>query len=405
MSCTKPLKVEVPEFTTSNTGPFLMQIEYLELIDSLRKESPVLTREYERLISGADSLLNVTFKYVPDKPYLPPSGDLHDYMSLHRYSYPDSSGNYTIINDGKTNPEFYEYDKPKLEKISAGVFTLALAYYYTKNEKYAQKASTEIKNWFLNPETRMNPNMNFASIRPGVSEGISEGIVSASDFVDIIEASSLIYNSPHWSPDLHHDLKEWFYKFYLWIYHHYPTDAYHSSNISTWTDVQRGVYLLFTEQEDKLNSVSHIQPVSKRLADQIEPNGFQPQEASRGIPQHYVYFNLKAYMKLSLLRKNHYLRNGKDRDWPVLRSCVLNDCQFGGLKISLDDISSFIQGKQKATLFSTDSEFNKCRYLEVFRPAAVAFSSSEYEEAVQQLISEGCRNSDLLLTFPSPEEL
>lgn len=402
-SCSKS-ESTIPQFTSSNTGPYILNIDHLRLIDSLKNENPVLNKAYEDLIKGADSLLTVSFSYVPEKneSKIAPSGDPHDYMSLHRYSYYNpETGIYDIIKDGQTNPEFYDYDKPKLEKISYSVYALSLAYFYTGKENYAKKASGELKNWFLNPNTRMNPNMKYSSYRPGVHEEPGgAGIVGGLDFINLIEAANLIYGSPHWTPDLHYELKEWFFEFYDWMHHKYSPDAYGGTNVSTWLDVQRTIYLLFTEQEDKLNSSSRILPVSKRLEDQIEADGLQPYESSRRIPQHYVYFNLKAYMMLSVLRKNHFNRKGQDRDWPVLENCVLNGCSSGGLKAAIDNIKMFIQQENKTSLFSSDSDFRICRYLEIFLPAATTFSSTEYEDVAQNLINIGCGNSDLLLTYP-----
>lgn len=408
ISCGKSLSsdniLQLKRLTNSNTGPYLLQTDHLDLIDSLRLDSSQLSFEFNRLITGADSLLNVSFSYVTEKPKLPPSGDPHDYMSIHRYAYPDSTGAYTDLIDGRTNPEFYEYDKPKLERISAAVYSLSLAYYFTKDEKYALKASTELKNWFLNPGTRMNPNMNFSSIQWGVHEKPGgSGIVGALDFIDMIESASLLYDSPHWTADQHFKLKEWFFEFYIWLHNNYPPQSYGGSNVSTWLDAQRVIYLLFTEQENHLNSSTHIEPVSQRIGGQFESNGGLPREASRAIPQHYVYFNLKAYMYLSLLRKNHYLKTGDDRDWPVLKDCATADCTYGGLKAALDNVASYIQGANKATLFNSDPGFNSCRYLEIFRPAATAFESAEYEQVVNYLVEQNhCRNSNILLAFPAP---
>ncbi|MDZ7720270.1 MAG: alginate lyase family protein [Balneolaceae bacterium] len=408
ISCNKSDGI-IPQFSTSNTGPYILKIDHLRLIDSLRAEDPVINQAYRDLIRGADSLLTVNFTYVPDKnkDNIAPSGDPHDYVSLHRYSYPnDSTGAYTDIIDGKTNPEFYDYDKPKLEKISFSVYALALAYHYTGIEAYAKKASELLKNWFLNPETRMNPNMKYSSLRPGVHEEPGgAGIVGALDFIAVIEAASLIYDSSDWTSDLHYELKKWFFEFYVWMHNKYPADSYSATNISTWLDVQRVIYLLFTEEEDKLNNSRHVQPVSERIENQIEANGLQRYESNRGIPQHYIYFNLKAYMKLSILRKNHFFRTGQDRDWPVLKNCALNSCEAGGLKAALDNIADFIKQEDNTTLFSSDPDFRTCRYLEIFRPAAVAFDSAKYEEIAQILINNGCQNSNILLTYPPLSEL
>lgn len=386
--------------TKSNTGPYLIKHKHLELIDSLKTSDPILEEAYITLINGADTLLHNDYKYVSEKIYLPPSGNKHDYMSLHRYSYPNSEGVYTIVKDGQTNSEINNYDRPKLSKMSASVYTLAMAYYYSREEKYAQKASEIIVNWFLNPETLMNPNMNYSGIRPGVSEGNGSGLVEARDFIKVIEAVSLIYDSPHWTPDQHLGLKTWFNLFYQWMRNYYALDTHQHSNASTWGDVQRGVFLLFTEQGEKLNSNSHIQPVSERIRKQIEPDGYQPYEATRGTPEAYVQLNLSAYMNLAQLRKNQYSRLGYDRDWPVLENCTLNSCEEGGLKAALDDIADSILDKKKINLFSTQLNYDHCEYLDVYRPAAIVFEHERYEQVVQYLFSEGCRHPDISLTYP-----
>lgn len=396
-----------PEFTRSNTGPFLMKVGHLELIDSLRTDDPVLDSSYKIMILGAESLLDEKFQYVTNKEHLPPGklpagATLHDYVSLHRYAYPDSEGNYTIIRDGQTNPEINDYDRAKMEKMSSSVYTLALAFYFTKDERFAQKASNILYNWFLNPETLMNPHLSFAGFRPGVDNSGGGLDVSANDFIKVIEAVSLFYDSSHWTPDLHYELKSWFYEFHSWM-QRFPNNAHRYGNVATWADVQRAIFLLFTEQENRLNSNFHLQPVADRIKDQFDPDGTQPYEIRRAISQHYVYYNLKAYMHLGIIRKNQYGRLGYDRDWCVLAGCAGTEEGEPGLRLkaSLNDIASSILGTYKATLFESDPGFDRCRYIEVFRPAAIVFENVQYEDTVQQLIKEGCQKPDIFLTYPS----
>jgi len=384
----------LPDFTSSNTGPYILNIEHLELIrDHL--EEPVLQQEYQILISGADDLLNQTFEYVTDKPHPPDGGTLNDYLSIARYWHADSTGAQTIYRDGITNPMIYDYDRPKLARMSSAVYTLSLAYFFSENDIYAEKASELIYSWFLDKSTRMNPNMDFSQIRLGVENtggGGTQGIIDANDLVPVIEAVSLIYDSNHWPGNYHIQLKNWFYQFSRWIIKNYNADAYNTTNISTWMDVQRATFFLFSEQEYRLNSDFHIPPVTDRINAQFEPDGIQPFEKSRERSQHYVYFNLRGYMNLALIRKN---RSGTDRDWPTL-----NGSNYAGLKGALDNIRMFTFNKNVEPYFIPNPEFDDCRYLEIFMPAAVAFKSSEYAETAELLINNGCSHPDITLTFP-----
>ncbi len=385
----------IPNFTSSNTGPYILNAEHLELIKDTLEHDPLLQESFSKLMQGADSLLTTSFEYVTDKKEAPDGGSINDYMSIHRYSHIDSQGN-PYYDESKNNPLVDEYDRVRLSRFSSAVYTLSLAYFYSNDEKYAEKASQLISNWFFETETRMNPHLDYAQVRlgqTGTGGGGSQGIIDANDFILVIEAVSLLYDSYHWNNDNHKNLKEWFYHFSEWIQRNYNADAYSTTNISTWMDVQRSVYLLFTEQEDRLNSNFHVPPVSERIQHQISPMGIQAYESGRPRSQHYVYFNLRGFMNLANIRKN---RTGNDRDWPFL-----NSDDHGGLKPALDQLVDYVDGSSPSQFFDTNPNFDSCRYLEIFKPAAVIFNAKIYDEAAQKLLNRGCRNSNISLTYPA----
>lgn len=393
---------DMPDFTISDTGPYVLNMTYLELLKS-KMDDPIINEELTRLTRIADEFMLNDFEYVTDKKRenIAPSGDKNDYMSLARYLWPDSAGDYTIIRDGITNPDIYKYDRPKLDRISTAIFYLSLAYFYTENEEYARKSTELISNWFLNKDTKMNPNLNFAQVALGVNEnrGNDQGIIDTIDFIKIIDSISLIYDSRYWTNNKHIELKEWFYSFSRWVDSKYNADAFCGkswcNNVSTWIDAQKTIYFLFTEKEDRINSTSSVQPIEEKIRLQFSSGGIQRNEASRALSQHYFYFNLRAYMHIALMRKQ---RTGFDRDWQVL-----NSSDFGGIKPSLDVIVDYLNGEDVSNFFNQASAFDNCRYLEIFRPAAIAFDHPEYEVVAQQLIFDGCRNLDITLTLPPLE--
>jgi len=342
------------------------------------------------LISGADELLqDDSFEFVGEKSELPPSGNPNDYMSIARYS----GGS-----DGVTNPMIYDYDRPKLARMSSAVYTLSLAYYFSGNEDYAKKASDLLYGWFMDESTRMNPNMQYAQVDPFSEDEHNprQGIIDANDFIFVIEAVSLLYGS-HWPPNYHIHLKKWFYEFSIWMINNYGANAYSTTNVSTWMDVQRAIFFMFTEQEDRVNSNYYIPPITERIETQIEPNGVQTNELTRARQRHYEYFNLRAYMNLVMIRKNN---TGHDRDWPSL-----NTGQYGGLKPALDLVMNDIHKPDEMRTLLDNNDFDTCRYLEIFKPAAIAFESAEYDKTARLLIENGCSNPDITLVFPPLELL
>lgn len=388
-----------PVFSDANTGPFLVSPDHIEQIRAALDESPVLQREYRELIRGADSLYTIAFSPVTDKQSLPPGGDPHDYYSLCTYCYSDRDGG-VRYDESEVNPEVYDsarYDRSRLTNLSVSSYVLALAYLYSGEERYAERVSEILRKWFLDNETRMNPNFRYAQVVPGREEGGLQGIIEAREFIRVIEAANLVYDSPSWTPENHYDLKQWFYDFYGWIRSRYQPDAYAGSNVSTWLDAQRTIYLLFIEEENRLNHPGHIQLISERIDAQFDEGGIQLYESSRAQGQHYVFFNLRGYSKLALMRQR---RGDQDRDWPLLETE-----SYGGMRPAIDDIAGQVLSAGTFRLFSETEGFDRCRYLEVLVPFAAAFGNEEYGRAARQLITEGCSNSITTLSYAVPELL
>ena len=149
-----------------------------KLILSNNKDKVVALKS---LLKKADELVNDAIVYsVMDKKQTPPSGDKHDYMSTGPYWWPDPTkpdGLPYIKKDGIRNPTYYDIsDSQEIDKVEDATLSLALAYYFTKEAKYANFTSKLLKVWFINPETRQNPHLNFAQGIPGLSFGRGTGI-------------------------------------------------------------------------------------------------------------------------------------------------------------------------------------------------------------------------------------
>jgi hypothetical protein len=123
------------------------------------------------LALAKNALRSGPYTVVLHRPRQPRGSTAHDYVSLSIYSWPNpktKDGLPYVLIDGKQNKkEAARYDADRLVSMSRDVQTLALACYLTDDESYAKHAAELLQAWFLDPASRMNPNMKFSGFQPG----------------------------------------------------------------------------------------------------------------------------------------------------------------------------------------------------------------------------------------------
>jgi hypothetical protein len=225
-----------------------------------------------------------------DKTQIPPSGDKHDYISQAPYFWRDiGSPNAKYTNrDGERNPEAEKIsDAGNFAAVCHDTHTLALAYYFSNDEKYAGKAAEFIRVWFLDPATRMNPNLKYGQGVPGGVEGRPAGLISARCLADLVDAVGLLAGSKAWTTNDQQQLTAW------------AGDAA-SNNHGTYYDVQAVSLALFLGKTDFARE-KLLAARESRIARQIEPDGKMPRELGRTLSFNYSLFNLRAEMQLAAL--------------------------------------------------------------------------------------------------------
>jgi hypothetical protein len=163
------------------------------------------------------------------------------------------------------------------------VEALSVAYYITQQTIYASKAQELLSVWFIDKETKMNPNMNYAQYIPGINTGRGIGIIETHDIYKILDAIILLRTSMLWKQEMDQAMVKWF-------------DDYHGS----WYDVQVSALGLFLGKKDAATKI--LEEVKKKRIDvQIDNDGKQPLELARTKSWRYSNYNLMALMHLALL--------------------------------------------------------------------------------------------------------
>src|SRR5690606_27281081 len=96
----------------------------------------------------------------------------NDYVSVGRYVHRAPDGTWRIV-DGVTNEaadparaEAQAYDRYRFQTMVDAVTALTLAAEVTRGQQYARHALSFVRTWFIDDNTRMNPHLRFAQIRP-----------------------------------------------------------------------------------------------------------------------------------------------------------------------------------------------------------------------------------------------
>jgi hypothetical protein len=263
---------------------------------------------YKNLIGNCNANLKFPLVSVMDKTDVPPSGDKHDYMSLAPYWWPDPNtkgGLPYIRRDGDINPEVNNYpDKDNMPKLCQKVYELSLGFYFSDNEKYAKKASDLIRVWFLNPATKMNPNLNFGQAIKGIDDGRGAGLIDTRQFIYLLEGVKLLNKSTSWTSKDNASLKDWFRSYYAWLNNskNGKDEKNAGNNHGIWYDAQS---LAITNYLDSLSeSRIIIKRALGRLEKQMNAEGAFPAELARTNSLHYSSFVLNAFENVAQLSEN-----------------------------------------------------------------------------------------------------
>jgi hypothetical protein len=254
--------------------------------------------------SDADAAMHAGPFTVTAKSQTPPSGDKHDYMSLARYFWPnpDTPDHLPYVRrDGESNPQINSIaDHAGILKMEDAVHALALGYELTGREAYAARATLLIRTWFLDPDTRMNPNLRFAQAVLGVNDGRGTGILDARGLPDVADAIAMIRSSKSWTAADEAGMKSWFSDYYTWLTtsKNGLDEAAAKNNHGSWYDYQAAGIALFLGKQDDARALL-TQARTKRIAVQIGPDGSQPMELARTKSFSYSAFNLDALTRLA----------------------------------------------------------------------------------------------------------
>jgi hypothetical protein len=278
-------------------------------IENLKKSRAKITANDKSIKPAYDAMIELAKKElakdaysVTNKTKTPPSGSKNDYYSIGPYWWPNpqkKSGLPYIRRDGETNPERYDdsFDSDRFSNFSHGVENLTLAAYLSQNKIYAQKAAEFVRAWFINPDTRMNPNMDYTQSIPGKTDGRGIGIIDSYRFVRIIDSLGMLEHMGAISTAEAALIKDWFAQYSLWMLTSENGKESRSSvnNHGIYYDVQLMAFSAYAGDLDAVKIIANGVKAS-RIPGQINKKGQLPLELRRTRAFHYTAFAIRAFL-------------------------------------------------------------------------------------------------------------
>ncbi|WP_194910634.1 alginate lyase family protein [Catenulispora rubra] len=276
---------------------------------------PSLQAPLADLRKQADAALTTGPWSVTDKPQLPPSGDKHDYLSQAPYWWPTQPATAAnpwgcpyVQRDGVRNPAIDDItDHAERGEMFNAVYDLTLAWYYTGDAAYARRAALDLRTWFVDPATRMNPSLDFTQFIPCAVSGRGIGIIDFSQqFTDLLDAVALLNTgAPGWSAADNAGMTTWNKQFLNWLQtsKNASDEAASTNNHGSFFDMQEAALALATGQPALARSIV-VTAETKRLNVQLAANGGLPLELARTRSYHYSTFDLVALTRLAMIGRH-----------------------------------------------------------------------------------------------------
>jgi hypothetical protein len=231
-------------------------------------------------------------------------GGPHDFSSEGDYWWPNPKnpdGPY-VRRDGETNPANFLGHRRLMFAFARDFGALAAAYDLTRDERFAVGAVAQLRAWFVDPPTRMNPNLQYAQSIRGVSTGRATGLIDTVHLAEVALGIRVLQVSPAFDEPTQTAVKAWFRDYQRWLQTH-PygiEEGKAANNHGTCWALQVACFARL------LDDRATIQDLRRRFKEVILPqqmaaDGSFPLELARTKPYGYSLFNLDVMSALAVV--------------------------------------------------------------------------------------------------------
>jgi hypothetical protein len=252
--------------------------------------------DHDRILNEASNALMLSPITITKYRAKLSEGGPNDYYSNADYFWPNpmtTNGLPYVNHDGMSNPGNFNKHRECLRTLDRAVAALGAAYKITGDNRYVTKAVELLRVFFLDPSTRMNPNLQFAQAVPGLTPGRSYGIIDTLHMIEIPRGIEAMEKSSAFPPEVLAGLKQWFSNYVTWMRNSRngveESNALNNHAVAYWLQV--AVFAEFTGDQSNLEECrEHFKDAF--VLKQMALDGSFPRELSRTKPYGYSTFQL-----------------------------------------------------------------------------------------------------------------
>jgi hypothetical protein len=260
--------------------------------------------ELPRVVPLADAALGVQPISITAVVNPRSSGGVHDFSSEGDYWWPDPkdpTGPY-VRRDGETNPSNFVAHRRLMFAFAREVGALTAAYDLTREERYAAAAVQQLRVWFVNPATRLNPNLQYAQSIQGVCTGRGTGLIDTVHLAEVALGLRALHGARSLDAATEAAAHAWFRDYLHWLQTHpYGLEERKADNNhgTCWLLQATAFALLLDDQVTLADCRRRFKEIILPL--QMAPNGSFPRELARTKAYGYSIFNLDIMTSLAVL--------------------------------------------------------------------------------------------------------
>jgi hypothetical protein len=300
------------------TAACLTHFAFADALKTTDGYALVARTDRTRIIAAATRYLDLQPRTITSYPSSRSPGGLHDYFSQADYFWPnpqDPGGKY-INRDGQSNPDNFNDHRKAMIALSIQMPALTAAWVLTGDRRYGHLAGEHLRAWFIDADTRMNPNLEYSQGVHGVSTGRSYGIIDTLHLVEVARAASIIDSAVLTSIE-QRALQDWFRSYLHWMQTSKKGIAERDTvnNHAICWALQAAEFARLIDDQETREDV-RTQYKTLFVPGQMAVDGSFPRELARTKPYSYSIFNFDVMAALC---------RSLQGDGPSLYSFVLPD--------------------------------------------------------------------------------